>query len=126
MFWKIMFWLTFMLLVLPFPFKLAEMISGKDQRAFAVKFEEMANAVFLSIGLIAFWQFAYSMGTSSHPLFWYLWLGIAIIWSIVAMFKSAKLGYGVEQVGKKATVIMACFSTLFFLPMLVAVFRYAG
>ena len=121
-----MFWLTFMLLVLPFPFKLAEMISGKDQRAFSVKFEEMVNAVFLSIGLIAFWQFVYSTGTSSHPMFWYLWLIIAIIWSIVAMLKSAKLGYGVEKVGKKATVIMACFSTLFFLPMLVAVFRYAG
>ncbi|WP_417760829.1 hypothetical protein [Shewanella sp.] len=54
MFWKIMFWLTFMLLVLPFPFKLAAMLTGKDKRATAVKLEEMCNAVFLAIGLIAF------------------------------------------------------------------------
>ncbi|RLV57805.1 hypothetical protein D5018_20580 [Parashewanella curva] len=120
-----MFWATFALLILPFPFKLVSMITGKDKRSFAVKFEEISNAAFLAIGLIAFWEYSYSSNTSSTPMFWYVWLSIAVIWSIVAIFKSSKLDYAKEQIGTKATVILSIFSTIFFIPMFIAVFNYA-
>ncbi|WP_123421773.1 hypothetical protein [Gallaecimonas pentaromativorans] len=126
MFWKIMFWATALLLILPFPFKIGAIALGKDKRPLSVKIEELSNAVFLSIGLIAFWHYAYSNEISTIPLFWYSWLFIAVAWSIFAVFKSSKLNYAQEQIGTKATIVVSALSTVFFVPMLVAVFNYAG
>jgi len=126
MFWKIMFWASALLLLMPLPFKLTALVKGKDTRPKSVITEEFLNALFLSLGLIAFWQYTYAGQTAGYPLIWYGWLLIAICWSIVAIFKSAKLDYAKEQIGKKATLILSSLSTLFFLPMFIAVFNYAG
>ena len=125
-FWKVTFWLTASLLILPFPFKLAGYISGKDNSPLSVKIEEMANALFLAIGLIAFWAYAYSKSIAIPPVFWYIWLTVSVGWSCIAVFKSSKLTYAKSQIGGKATVLVAVGSTLFFLPMFVAVFNYAS
>ena len=121
-----MFWATTLLLIVPFPFKLFSMVTGKDQRSFAVKFEEMSNAIFLAIGLIAFWQFAYLDTKSTVPIFWYAWLFVAVSWSLLAAIKSPKLDYAKEQIGAKNTIIISALSTLFFLPMFIAVYNHAG
>ncbi|MFT4940143.1 MAG: hypothetical protein ACI88A_003195 [Paraglaciecola sp.] len=125
-FWKVTFWLTASLLILPFPFKLAGYISGKDTSPLRVKIEEMANALFLAIGLIAFWAYAYTKPIAIPPVFWYIWLTVSVVWSCLGVFKSSKLTYAKSQIGGKATVLFALGSTLFFLPMLVAVFNYAS
>jgi hypothetical protein len=51
---------------------------------------------------------------------------VSVGWSCIAVFKSSKLTYAKSQIGGKATVLFALGSTLFFLPMLVAVFNYAS
>jgi hypothetical protein len=121
-----MFWATAFLLILPFPFKIGAILLGKDKRPIAVKVEELCNAAFLSIGLIAFWNYAYLDSTSNAPLFWYSWLLIAVSLSVLAVFKSSKLHYAKEQIGTRATVVASILSSVFFLPMLVAVFNYAS
>jgi len=126
MFFKTMFWLTAILIVLPFPFKVFEIVTGKDKRPLAVKVEELSNAVLLSIGLIGFWYYAFTDKASNSPWLWYGWLLLTVLLSILAVFKSSKLRYANEQVGSKATVILSVGSTLFFVPLFVAVFNYAA
>ena len=126
MFWEVMFWASALLLIVPLPFKLAALYRDKDNRPKSVIAEEFVNVLFMSLGLIAFWQYIYSNRTADYPLIWYCWLFIAVCWSIVAIFKSAKLDYAKEQIGKKATIILSSLSTVFFLPMFIAVFNYAG
>jgi len=125
MFFKVMFWLTAALLIVPFPLKLFEMVTGKDKRPFAVKVEELSNAALLAVGLIAFWHYVYTDEASSAPWFWYCWIVSTVLLSIVAVFKSSKLGYAKEQIGSKATVVLSVGSTLFFVPLFVAVISYA-
>ncbi|MCO7188382.1 MULTISPECIES: hypothetical protein [unclassified Pseudoalteromonas] len=126
MFWKIMFWATALLLIVPLPFKVGALVLGRDTRSPLVIIEELSNAVFLGIGLIAFWQYAYTNGISNSPQLWNGWLFIAIAWSILAVFKSPKLSYAQEKIGKTTTVAVSVLSTIFFLPMFVAVFNYAN
>lgn len=126
MFFKTMFWLTAILIVLPFPFKVFEIVTGKDKRPLAVKVEELSNAALLAVGLIAFWHYVYTDEASSAPWFWYCWIVSTVLLSIVAVFKSSKLGYAKEKIGSKATVILSVGSTLFFVPLFVAVFNYAA
>ena len=124
MFWQISFWLLVVLLIVPFPFKIYEYITRKDKSPLWVKIEEMSNAVFLSIGLIAFYGFINDISYFT-PTFWSIWLIIAVIWSTIGLYWSPKVKYAVEVMGKaKATGFMA-FSTLIYLPMFTAVYQYA-
>jgi hypothetical protein len=124
MFWQISFWLLVVLLIVPFPFKIYEYITRKDKSPLWVKIEEMSNAVFLAVGLIAFYG---SINDISYftPIFWNIWLVIAVIWSTIGLYWSPKIKYVIEVMGKtKATVFMV-FSTVIYLPMFIAVYQYA-
>lgn len=57
MFWQVSFWLLVLLLTVPIPFKIYGYITRKDKSPLWVKIEAMSNAVFLAIGLIAFYGF---------------------------------------------------------------------
>ncbi|MFC4700337.1 hypothetical protein ACFO4O_09230 [Glaciecola siphonariae] len=124
MFWEVFFWLNTALLVLPFPFKVYGYVKGTDTSPRKVKIEEMGNAIFMALGLIPF--FGFISEKSVGPLYlWKIWLIIAVGLSILSIFRSPKLSYAKEKIGKTQTVIVSIFSSLFFLPMLVAVYFYA-
>ncbi len=78
MFWQISFWLLVVILVLPFPFKVFGYIKGSDDSALSVKIEESANAIFMSIGLVAFYGYINNQVYLS-PIFWHAWLLIGVL-----------------------------------------------
>ncbi|PKH87483.1 hypothetical protein [Colwellia sp. Bg11-28] len=124
MFWQISFWLLVVLLIVPFPFKIYEYITRKDQSPLRVKVEEMLNAIFLAIGLIAFYGFINNINYFT-PMFWKIWLVIAVFLSTVGFYWSPKIKYSVEIMGKKKVTVLMAFSTLIYLPMFIAVYQYA-
>ncbi|MCG9737409.1 hypothetical protein L1D32_04445 [Shewanella insulae] len=125
-FWLIMFWSTAAYLFIPFPFKVGALVMGKDKRPVAAVIEEQAHAIFHFLGLFAFWGYVYNDNSAANPLLWYGWLVIAILWSVVALFKSAKIDYAVSQIGPKATKALCLVGMLLLLPMYIAVFEYAA
>ncbi|QYJ92642.1 hypothetical protein [Shewanella spartinae] len=125
-FWVVMFWITAAYLLIPFPFKVGALVMGKDKRPVAAVIEEQANAIFHFLGLIAFWGYVYADNRVANPMLWYAWLVIAILWSVIALFKSAKVDYAVSQIGPKVTKILCLVGMLLFLPMYIAVFEYAA
>ena len=124
MFWQISFWILVALIVLPFPFKVFEYASGKDKSPWIVKVEEVANALFMALGLVAFHGFI-SGKVYLTPAFWQGWLLIAVAWSILPIFWSPKLAYASEVMGKNKMRMLAGFSCLLYLPPLFAVYFYA-
>ena len=124
MIWQIYFWLLVVLLLVPFPFKLIDYATGKDKSPLLVKIEEMAFALFTAIGLLALYGLITDQVYLS-PLFWQIWLLIAVVWSISPIFWLAKLAYATEILGKSRMRIFAAFSCLLYLPLLLAVYFYA-
>jgi hypothetical protein len=124
MFWQVTFWILVALIVLPFPFKVFEYLSGKNQSPVIVKIEEIANAIFMALGLVAFHGFI--TGTVYlTPAFWKGWLVIAIAWSVLPIFWSPKLAYAAEIMGKNKMRVAASISCILYLPLLFAVYFYA-
>ncbi|KFZ38706.1 hypothetical protein HR45_04600 [Shewanella mangrovi] len=124
MFWQMCFWLLAALIILPLPFKLYEYATGKDDSPRIVKIEEMTNALFLGIGLIAFYGFIHQQLFLSKT-FWQAWLVIAVVWSILSLFWSPKLNYATQVLGKKGMYIGAIIGVIITLPLLIAVYLYA-
>ena len=124
MFWQISFWLLVVILVLPFPFKVFGYIKGSDDSSLSVKVEESANTIFMSIGLIAFYGFIHNK-TYLTPVFWQIWLFIAVLWSIVAIFWSPKLAHATEVMGKSKMRIGAVVGCALYIPLFLAVYFYA-
>jgi len=75
MWWKIYFWFLVVVMVLPFPFKLAGYALRKDPSPTLVKIEETANGVFLALGLIPLHGFIHGVQAGPATL-WYAWLCI--------------------------------------------------
>lgn len=124
MIWQIYFWLLVALLLVPLPFKLFEYVTGKDKSPLPMKVEEMAFALFIAIGLSGLYGFINEQLFLS-PTFWQVWLLIAVAWSILPIFWSAKLAYATEVLGKSRMRVFAAFSCLLYLPLLFAVYFYA-
>ena len=123
--WKIYFWVIAALLVLPLPYKIFEYSTGRDASPKIVKIEEMANAVFFGIGLIGLYGFVYQREFFS-PLFWRVWVVLAVIISIAAFFWSPKFKYALEVLGKKRLKAFLAIGSLVLLPMLFAVYSYSA
>jgi hypothetical protein len=123
--WIIYFWAIAAVLVLPLPFKVIEYISGKDKSPMSVKIEEMTNAVFFFVGLVGLYGFVYNVDYLS-PLFWRIWIVLAVVLSIAAIFWSPKLKYAVNVMGKTRTRIVVGIGSLAFVPMLVGLFIYSS
>lgn len=124
MFWQISFWVLVAVVVLPLPFKVLGYISGKDKSPLIVKIEEMANALFLTLGLVAFYGFINNRLYLSSG-FWQAWLFIAVAWSLLPIFWSPKLAYAASVLGKNKVRLLAGLSCLLYLPLLFAVYFYA-
>lgn len=124
MFWHVSFWILVALIVLPFPFKVFEYVSGKDKSPRIVKVEEMSNAIFMALGLVAFHGFITDM-VYLTPVFWQGWLVIGIVWSVLPIFWSPKLAYATEVMGKNKMRVVAGVSCILYLPLLLAVYFYA-
>ena len=124
MFWEISFWILVAILILPLPFKVYGYLNGSDKSRAIVKIEEMANAAFLSVGLLAFYGFLNDEQFLT-PVFWKAWLIIAILWSFLAMFWSPKLAYATEIMGKSKMRVAAVISLILISPLLFAVYLYA-
>jgi hypothetical protein len=124
MFWQISFWLLVVILVIPFPFKVFGYIKGSDDSALSVKIEESANAIFMSIGLVAFYGYINNQVYLS-PTFWQAWLLIGVLWSIIAIFWSPKLAYATEIMGKNKMRIAAGIGCFLYIPLFLAVYFYA-
>ena len=123
MLWHLSFWLLVVLIVIPLPFKIYEYLSGKDKSPLIVKIEEMSNAIFTAIGLIAFYGF---LNNESYlfPAFWEVWLIIAVLWMILPIFWSPKLDHARKIMGAKKTGFWIAFSCALHLPLLLAVYFY--
>ena len=124
MFWQISFWLLVVILVLPFPFKVFGYIKGTDDSALSVKVEESANAIFMSIGLVAFYGYINDQVYLTQT-FWQVWLLIGVVWSIVAIFWSPKLTYATEVMGKNKMRVAAATGCVLYIPLFLAVYFYA-
>ncbi|QSX32305.1 hypothetical protein JYB87_11015 [Shewanella avicenniae] len=124
MFWQIWFWLLVALFVLPFPFKIYEYATGKDDSPLEVKVEEMANLLFSAIGLIGYYGYIQQQSYLS-PTFWEVWLVVGILWSLLSLFWSPKLAYGTQIHGARRMRWLMAISTLIVLPLYIAVYRYA-
>jgi hypothetical protein len=124
MFWQISFWLLVVILVLPFPFKVLGYINGSDDSKLSVKIEESANAIFMSIGLFAFYGYINDQ-IYLNPMFWQVWLIIGVLWSIFAIFWSPKLAYATELMGKNKMRIAAGVGCVLYIPLFLAVYFYA-
>jgi|TARA_R110000851_G_scaffold67191_2_gene151535 hypothetical protein len=124
MFWQISFWILVALIVLPLPFKIYEYATGKDKSSIGVKIEEMSNALFMAVGLIAFYGYLNDQ-VYLFPSFWITWLVISVIWSVSAMFWSPKLTYATEVMGKTKMRIFAGIGLVLYSPLFLAVYFYA-
>ncbi len=124
MFLQIWFWLLCALIILPFPFKIYEYISGKDRSPFIVKVEEIFNILFLSLGLVAYYGY---LNNESYLFsnFWLGWLALSILFSVFSVFKSPKLKYATEVMGKSNMQIVAVIGIAFYLPLYFVVYQYA-
>ncbi|CCQ11700.1 hypothetical protein PALB_26010 [Pseudoalteromonas luteoviolacea B = ATCC 29581] len=89
-----------------------------------VKVEEMANAMFMALGLVAFHGFI-SGTVYLTPAFWKGWLFIAIAWSVFPIFWSPKLAFAADVMGKNKMRIVAGVTCILYLPLLLAVSIYA-
>ncbi len=122
--WEIFFWLTAALLFIPLPFKILGYISGKDDSPLKVKVEEVGNALLLMLGLVPFYGFI-SDERFGATIVWQIWLILAVIISFISIFRSTKISYAKEKIGLVQKRVVLLFSKLFFLPMLIAVYKYA-
>lgn len=121
MFWQVSFWILVALITLPFPFKVFEYLSGKDKSPVIVKVEEMANAIFMALGLVAFHGFITDT-VYLTPAFWKGWLFITIVWSVLPIFWSPKLAYAAEVMGKNKMRIVAGVNCILSFSLLFAVY----
>ena len=119
MFWLISFIILLTITVVPFPFKIYGYLSGKDDSPKLVKFEEITNALFMSVGLFGFYGFI-SDRVYLTPLFWNGWLCVAIVWSLLPLFWSPKLDYATEMLGCYKMRLLAAVSSILYLPLLYA------
>jgi len=124
MFFEIWFWLLCALIILPLPFKVYEYISGKDKSPITVKVEEIFNALFLGIGLIAFYGYL-NNELYLFSEFWIGWLFISIILSIISIFWSPKLKYASDIMGKNKMKAMSAIGIIIYLPLYFVVYQYA-
>lgn len=124
MWWQIYFWFLVVVMVLPFPFKLAGYALRKDPSPTLVKIEETANGVFLALGLIPLYGFIHGVQAGPATL-WYGWLCIGFLWSVAGLFWSPKLSYAAKVLGKNKTRVFAVVSVVMLAPMLVGVYLYA-
>ena len=122
--WQVLFWILFLLLVLPLPFKLYGYLTGADKSKTSVKVEESLNALFFSFGLIALHGFINQVQYFSDVI-WQVWLLIAVLWSISALIWSPKLTYASEVMGKTKTRWLSLLSTIIYAPLVYAVYLYA-
>ena len=125
MFLEIYFWLLLALTIIPFPFKIAGYLTGKDNSPAIVKGEEIINTIFTSVGLIGFYGYL----NNEHYLyaaFWYGWLAVSVLFSVIAIFKSPKLKYATKVMGKKNTVFLASISTALYIPLYYVLYQYAN
>ena len=125
MFWLIFFIILLAITVVPFPFKIYGYLSDKDDSPMIVKFEEMTNSLFMSVGLFGFYGFI-SDRVYLTPLFWNGWLCVAIVWSLLPLFWSPKLDYATEMLGCYKMRLLAGVSSILYLPLLFAVYFYAN
>ncbi|WP_226662375.1 hypothetical protein [Microbulbifer aggregans] len=125
MFWTMSFWILALIMIVPIPFKFIGYWSGKDTSPVSVKIEETTNAVFMALGLVAFYGFI-SGSQPDHPNIWYAWLAITVAWSVISMFWSAKIKYAEEVMGKTKMRVALGIGVVVFSPMLVAVYLYAS
>ena len=123
--WKIYFWLVAALLLLPLPFKIFEYITGRDGSPRIVKIEEMTNAAFFAVGLVGLYGYVYKQQFLA-PSFWKIWVVLAVVISITALFWSPKLTYAVATMGQSNVRLVLAAGSLFLLPMLVGIWRYAA
>ena len=125
MLWKISFWLLVALIILPLPLplKIFEYFTGKDKSPVIVKIEEVSNALFMAIGLVAFYGYLNNQ-VYMFPNFWKIWLVIAVIWSVLSIFWSPKLKYAIEVMGKNNMRIAAGLSCILYIPLFLAVYFY--
>lgn len=124
MFLQIWFWLLCALIILPLPFKIYEYISARDKSPFIVKVEEMLNALFLSVGLIAFYGYL-NNELYLFPKFWLIWLILSIAISVVSIFCSPKLKYASKVMGKNNTKVFVAMGITLYLPLYFVVYQYA-
>ena len=125
MFWLISFIILLAITVVPFPFKIYGYLSCKDDSPKIVKFEEITNALFMSLGLFAFYGFITDK-VYLTPEFWNGWLCVAIVWSLLPLFWSPKLDYASEMLGRNNMRLLAAVSSILYLPLLFAVYFYAN
>lgn len=121
---EVSFWVLLGLLVLPFPFKVFEYLTGRDKSPLIVKVEEMSLALFTAIGLFAFYGYLNNLDFLFSK-FWFAWLIVSIVWSIASIFFSPKLKYATDILGKKKVQILGVIGVLINAPMYYAVYMYA-
>ncbi|WP_028771541.1 hypothetical protein [Shewanella waksmanii] len=124
MFWTLSFWIIAALLILPFPVKIYEYISGRDNSPRIVKIEEMANALFMLVGLCGFYGFL-QQTPMLFAEFWYAWLALYVIISLLSLRYSPKLKYSAKLNSCRFHTIAMALGILLYTPMLIAVFYYA-
>lgn len=124
MFWDIAFWLLLALTILPLPFKIVGYVKRTDKSSLGVKIEEIANTMFMALGLVAFYGYLNNQ-VYLFSNFWLSWLVIAVIWSIGSLFFSPKLTYATEVMGKNKMRLFALLGVALYLPLYFAVYFYA-
>lgn len=122
--WKIAFWLTVALTVLPFPFKIHGYVTGQDQSPVKVKVDELSAVALTWIGLLAFFGFVYGK-SFLFPEFWYAWIAIMAGFTVTGPLWSPKLAYAKEVLGEKTYQVVFWSSIVIYLPMFCAVYLYA-
>jgi len=118
-----LFWLYLGILVLPLPFKIYGYARGSDDSPMAVRIEECANAGFFLFGLLAFHGYLHQRAWLT-PWVWWLWLAMAIGWSVAGVFISPKLQHLKTKMSRELHILMTV-STLLYLPQLVVTALYA-
>ena len=120
--WLVYFWAIAALLVLPFPFKIAEYALGRDKSPRVVKIEEMANAIFFFVGLAGLYGFVYHVELLT-AFFWRVWVVLAVAISIAGLVWSPKLSYAAAVLGKTRARVIVGVSFIAFVPMLIGVWQ---
>lgn len=119
-----LFWLYLAILILPLPFKIYGYARGSDDSPMAVRIEECANAGFLLVGLLALHGYLHQRAWLA-PWVWWLWLAIAVGWTVAALFVSPKLQHLNSKMSEGTLRILMTVSTLLYLPQWIVIALYA-
>jgi hypothetical protein len=106
--------------VLPLPFKVFEIASGRDKSPRAVKIEELAGVALMLLGLPALHAYAYGEPVYAAGL-WRAWVAVTAVVSVACLFLSPKVRYAQAVMGVARTRAVLVLGTLAYTPMLVGV-----